>query len=203
VAKFDPEQKVPKPATDAGVTGARLPPDDDGPSGYADRDPFDEGADLDEELDGDEDGEPTETIDELGRRHVRRGAPEGTEELLQNEAPRHTGLPDGIERWRSRTAAGAVFTAVAFGLQQVFEPDRKQPAIIMQTSGDPPKDLPVEAHLEQLGARRSSVTVRSWLLGNNAQTSQVGTPDEVPKNEEGAPDEASGTRAAGDEAGAQ
>jgi len=114
------------------------------------------------------DDEPEETIDELGRRHVRRAAPQGTEELLENEAPRRTGLPDGMERWRQRSATGAVLTAFAFGLQQAFEPEKKEAAIIMVTSGDPPTDLPVEAQLEQLGPRQSTVTVRPWLLGGAA-----------------------------------
>jgi hypothetical protein len=119
----------------------------------------------DEEDEDGEGGELVETVDEFGRRHVRRAAPEGTEQIRENEAPRRTGLPDSIERWRQRSATGAVLTAFAFGLQNVFEPERKEPAIIMQTSGDPPMDLPVEAQLEQLGPRQSTVTVRPWLLG--------------------------------------
>jgi len=134
--------------------------------------------DFEDEDDGEETGEPVETVDELGRRHVRRAAPEGTEQILEAEAPRRTGLPDSIERWRQRSATGAVLTAFAFGLQSVFEPGRKEPAIIMQTSGDPPKDLPVEAQLEQLGPRQSTVTVRPWLLGDGGQA-------EVPEPERG------------------
>ena len=99
--------------------------------------------------------EVDEYVDELGRRHVRRAAPDGTDEMLENEAPRVTGLPDRVEKWRRNSATGAVLTAFAFGLQQVFEPERKEPAIVMQTSGDPPKDLPVEAQLEQLGPARA------------------------------------------------
>lgn len=118
----------------------------------------------DEEFDEDEDGR-LETVDDQGRRHVRLAAPEGTEEVLEKEAARRTSLPDWAERWRSRSATGSVLTAVAFGLKEVFEPERKEPAIIMETSGEPPKDLPVEANLEQLGPRQSSVTVRPWLLG--------------------------------------
>jgi len=129
--------------------------------------------DLEEDEEEDEgEGELVETIDELGRRHVHRAAPEGTEQILENEAPRRTGLPDSIERWRQRSATGAVLTAFAFGLQNVFEPERKEPAIVMQTSGEPPMDLPVEAQLEQLGPRQSTVTVRPWLLGDGGQADQ-------------------------------
>lgn len=140
---------------------------------------FDEEGDVfeDEDFETDEDGEPVGTIDELGRRHVRRAAPAGTEELLEHEAPRHTGLPDGVERWRQRSATGAVLTAFAFGLQQAFEPEKKEPAIIMVTSGEPPTDLPVEAQLEQLGPRQSTVKVRSWLLaGATDQAQEPGSP---------------------------
>ena len=122
-----------------------------------------------------DDDEVVEYVDELGRRHVRRAAPEGTDEMLENEAPRVTGLPDRVEKWRRNSATGAVLTAFAFGLQQAFEPERKEPAIIMQTSGDPPKDLPVEAQLEQLGPRQSSVTVRRWLLGGEGQAAPSST----------------------------
>jgi len=129
-----------------------------------------------EEEEDDGEGELVETVDEFGRRHVRRAAPEGTEQILENEAPRRSGLPDSIERWRQRSATGAVLTAFAFGLQNVFEPERKEPAIIMQTSGDPPMDLPVEAQLEQLGPRQSTVTVRPWLLGEGGRAQQQETP---------------------------
>jgi hypothetical protein len=144
--------------------------------------------DLDEDEEEDEgEGEPLETVDEFGRRHVRRAAPEGTDQILENEAPRHTGLPDSIERWRQRSATGAVLTAFAFGLQSVFEPERKEPAIIMQTSGEPPMDLPVEAQLEQLGPRQSTVTVRPWLIGDagRAERQQPGEADGDPEADEG------------------
>jgi len=133
-----------------------------------------------------EDDEVVEYVDELGRRHVRRAAPEGTEAMLENEAPRYTGLPDRVEKWRRNSATGAVLTAFAFGLQQAFEPERKEAAIVMQTSGDPPKDLPVEAHLEQLGPRQTSVTVRRWLLRGEGQgrSDEAGAEVEASSDEE-------------------
>lgn len=155
-----------------------------GPTGgAAEVDEPDGGVEGDEYLEDDD--EVHEHVDELGRRHVRRAAPAGTDEMLENEAPRVTGLPDRVEKWRRNSATGAVFTAFAFGLQQVFEPERKEAAIVMQTSGDPPKDLPVEAQLEQLGPRQSSVTVRRWLLGGEGQGKQ-------PSSETSPEDEADG-----------
>jgi hypothetical protein len=135
---------------------------------------------LEAEDEDDEGAGRVETIDEEGRRRVRLAAPEGTDELLEKEAPRRTGLPDWAERWRTRSAAGTVLTAVAFGLQQVFEPERKEPAIVMETSGDPPADLPVEAELEQLGPRQSTVKVRPWLLASSQGPSDAEAPGEEP-----------------------
>lgn len=180
----------PKPRTDqaeAGVAGAAghvpetgrsapvAPDKGDGPEGVDD---------LEGYVDEEEYLEDDEYVDELGRRHVRRAAPEGTDAMLENEAPRFTGLPDRVEKWRRNSATGAVLTAFAFGLQQAFEPERKQPAIVMQTSGDPPKDLPVEAHLEQLGPRQTSVTVRRWLLGGEGQGRSAAAEAEASSEEE-------------------
>ena len=190
VASVDPEEGTEQ--ADAGGTGAagRLrEAGQSGPvtsgliSGPAEVDEPDGGVEEDEYLEDDD--EVDEFVDELGRRHVRRAAPAGTDEMLENAAPRVTGLPDKVEKWRRNSATGAVITAFAFGLQQVFEPERKEPAIVMQTSGDPPKDLPVEAKLEQLGPRQSSVTVRRWLLGGEGQGKE-------PSSETSPEDEADG-----------
>ncbi|MDQ2726528.1 MAG: hypothetical protein M3Y91_01375 [Actinomycetota bacterium] len=76
----------------------------------------------------------------------------------------HTALPPRVESWRKRSATGAILTGFALGLQHVFEPERKEPAIVQETSGDPPTDLPVEAELEGVVGRRSVVRIRPWLL---------------------------------------
>ena len=75
-----------------------------------------------------------------------------------------SGLPPKLERWRRRSAAGAIMTGFALGLQEVFEPDRKGPSIVQETSGDPPEDLPVDADLDGVTARDSVVRIRPWLL---------------------------------------
>jgi len=66
--------------------------------------------------------------------------------------------------WRRRTATGAILSGLALGFQQVFEDKQQGVSIIVQTSGEPPKDLPVEAELEGLAPRRSKVKIRPWLL---------------------------------------
>jgi hypothetical protein len=82
----------------------------------------------------------------------------------------HTALPPKVEAWRRRSATGAILTGFALGLQQAFEKEHEQPAIIMQTSGDPPRDLPVEAEVEHARPRQSVVSIRPWLLANAAPT---------------------------------
>jgi hypothetical protein len=93
-------------------------------------------------------------------------------------------LPQKVEAWRKRSATGAILTGFALGLQQVFEKEKDEPAIVMQTSGDPPSDLPVEADVEHGRPRQSVVNIRPWLLGgaserdDPSQAADAGPPDE-------------------------
>jgi len=65
---------------------------------------------------------------------------------------------------------GAVATAFALGLQAALDTGAQEPAIIMETSGEPPTDLPVEAQLEQLGLAKHGHGPR-WLLTGDDATS--------------------------------
>lgn len=95
--------------------------------------------------------------------------PAGESEALtsasQPEEP-HTALPPKMEAWRKRSAAGAILTGFALGLQEVLESRRDEPSIVIQTSGDPPDDLPVEADFEYGRPRQSVVNIRPWLLND-------------------------------------
>jgi hypothetical protein len=82
----------------------------------------------------------------------------------------HSGLPPRLESWRRRSATGAILTGFALGLQDALEKKKEEPAIVMQTSGDPPRDLPVEAEIEYGRPRQSVVQIRSWLLGSRGST---------------------------------
>jgi hypothetical protein len=75
-----------------------------------------------------------------------------------------SGLPPRVESWRRRSATGAMLTGFAFGLRDVLEPERRAPAIVLETSGVPPKDLAVEADLDNVPPRQSVVKIRRWLL---------------------------------------
>jgi hypothetical protein len=83
-------------------------------------------------------------------------------------------LPQKVEAWRKRSATGAILTGFALGLQQVFEKEKEEPAIVMQTSGDPPSDLPVEADVEHGRPRQSVVNIRPWLLGGSREPNDPG-----------------------------
>ena len=80
-------------------------------------------------------------------------------------APGRTGTR---ESWRRRSATGAILTGIALGFREVLETERQDPAIVQETSGVPPKDLPVEADLQEAAPRRNVVHVRPWLLGQTA-----------------------------------
>jgi hypothetical protein len=88
-----------------------------------------------------------------------------------------TALPPKLEAWRRRSAAGAILTGFALGLQEALENKKDEPAIVMQTSGDPPKDLPVEAEFEYGRPRQSVVQIRPWLLKGEAAKSESESPD--------------------------
>jgi hypothetical protein len=95
-----------------------------------------------------------------------------------------TALPPKMDAWRRRSATGAILTGFALGLQQVFDKEKEEPAIVMQTSGDPPRDLPVEADVERARPRQSVVNIRPWLLatpgGAGATASDSTPPDPEP-----------------------
>jgi len=76
----------------------------------------------------------------------------------------YTALPPKVESWRKRSVTGAILTGFALGLQEALETKRQEPAIVVQTSGDPPRDLPVEADFEYARPRQSVVSIRPWLL---------------------------------------
>ena len=79
-----------------------------------------------------------------------------------------TALPPKVEAWRKRSAAGAILTGFALCLQEALETKRQEPSIVIQTSGDPPRDLPVEADFEYGRPRQTVVNIRPWLLDAGA-----------------------------------
>lgn len=80
-----------------------------------------------------------------------------------------TALPPRIESWRRRSATGAILTGFALGLKEALEPRREEPSIVMETSGDPPTDLPVEAEVDRIRPADNVVTIRPWLLADDPE----------------------------------
>jgi hypothetical protein len=103
------------------------------------------------------------------------------EPVYPPEQEYHTALPPKMEAWRKRSAAGAILTGFALGLQEALETKRQDPAIVVQTSGDPPRDLPVEAEFEYGRPRQTVVSIRPWLLeGAGAEQASDAAEPSVP-----------------------
>ena len=134
--------------------------------------------------------EPDET-----EAHAAEGQDDGTPEDGALGDERVSALPPKVETWRRRSATGAILTGFALGLQDVLEVERKEPAIVMETTGAPPRDLPVDADLEDARPRHNVVRVRPWLLdearaeadtqadteGATADRSPTPIPDRAPR----------------------
>jgi hypothetical protein len=105
---------------------------------------------------------------EVQRVEVQRVEVDGLELRVEPEpdpsSAIHTALPPKIESWRRRSAMGAILTGFALGLREALEPERDEPGVVAQVSGEPVGDLPVQAHLDDLSPRESVVTIRPWLL---------------------------------------
>jgi hypothetical protein len=93
---------------------------------------------------------------------------DGIELHLDPEPELHTALPPRMESWRRRSAAGAILTGIGLGLRAALEPERDEPSIIVQTSGEPPSDLSVEADLGGILPSDHVVKIRPWLMSPDA-----------------------------------
>jgi hypothetical protein len=122
---------------------------------------------VDETAAGAEEGAPPEEA----RREpsLRFAEPTEADFLEADAAAERARLAAQRMSWRRRTATGAILSGLALGFQQVFEDKKQDVAVIVETSGEPPKDLPVEAKLEGPAARRSVVKIRPWLLGDGVE----------------------------------
>ncbi len=81
---------------------------------------------------------------------------------------RRNALPRRVESWRSRSATGAIATAMAMGLQQVFEPEKRRPAAVAEAPSDPyDENDPVTVDYLPDDAEGTRVHVKPWLLQND------------------------------------
>lgn len=80
-------------------------------------------------------------------------------------AGRRNALPRRVESWRSRSATGAIATALAMGLQQVFEPEKRRPAAVAEAPSNPySDDDPIIVDYVPDDAESTTVHVKPWLL---------------------------------------
>ena len=79
-----------------------------------------------------------------------------------------------VDAWRRRSATGAVLTGFALGLQQALGKEQEQPAIVMQTSGDPPRTCPSKPRCSRAAPARASST--SGRRPSAPTTTTAGTP---------------------------
>ncbi len=85
--------------------------------------------------------------------------------LDQYRASQRNALPRQVEAWRRRSASGAIATAIAMGLQQVFEPEKRKPAAVAEAPSDPyDDDAPVTVDYVPDDAESTTVHVKPWLL---------------------------------------
>lgn len=100
--------------------------------------------------------------------------PESDDEASDDEA---SGGPGGdplrFDRWRRRSAAGAMMTGIAFGMQEALERKRKQPPIVQQVDGDPGPQGPIELQFDPDHPEKTVAVIRPWLMNEGG-----GAPDE-------------------------
>lgn len=74
------------------------------------------------------------------------------------------GDPLRFDRWRRRSAAGAMMTGIAFGMQEALERKRKEPPIVQQVDGDPGPQGPIELQFDPDHPEKTVAVIRPWLM---------------------------------------
>ena len=88
-----------------------------------------------------------------------------TEEPLDDDAfewpdDEEVAKPRPVDRWRHNTASGAVTAGIALGLQQVFDPPKKDTIGIEQEMPDKPAEPGrVELNFNPTDARATSIVI--------------------------------------------
>jgi hypothetical protein len=70
-----------------------------------------------------------------------------------------------FDRWRRRSAAGAMMTGIAFGMQEALERKRKEVPIVQQADGDPAGPQgPIELQFDPDHPEKTVAVIRPWLM---------------------------------------
>lgn len=92
---------------------------------------------------------------------------EATEQRIDRRS-RRRGVPRAPLGARA-AGTGALLTAIALGLQEVFDPRERDEIILeVDTAGEPHDDRPVTLDYDPVSVARSRAHVRPWLLPTSA-----------------------------------
>jgi hypothetical protein len=70
-----------------------------------------------------------------------------------------------FDRWRRRSAAGAMMTGIAFGMQEALDRKRKEAPIVQQVDGDPSGPQgPIELQFDPDHPEKTVAVIRPWLM---------------------------------------
>ncbi len=84
-------------------------------------------------------------------------------ELAEASEPAEDSLR--FDRWRRRSAAGAMMTGIAFGMQEALERKRKEVPIVQRADGDPAGPQgPIELQFDPDHPEKTVAVIRPWLM---------------------------------------
>jgi len=69
-----------------------------------------------------------------------------------------------LPSWRKGPVASQFLAASMIAVRDVIYGKREEPAIVIEASGDPPNDEPLDVHLDPDHPEESVVIVKPWLL---------------------------------------
>ena len=114
--------------------------------------------------------------DVLGVDHVVPGDGTGADDLVdEGTGDDDPGPHDPLRfnQWMKRSAAGAVLSGIALGLQQALEPKRELPAFVMEAPGEPEDpDAPITLRFDPDDPTKTVAVIRA-RTGSDTTT----TPD--------------------------
>jgi len=77
--------------------------------------------------------------------------------------------PLRFNHWMKRSAAGAVLSGIALGLQQALEPKRELPAFVMEAPGEPEDpDAPITLHFDPDDPTKTVAVIRTLATTEHA-----------------------------------
>jgi hypothetical protein len=82
-----------------------------------------------------------------------------------------------FDRWRKRSAAGVMMSGIALGLQEALTLPRQDPPFVIQASGEPDAEGPIDLQFDPDDPSSTVAVIRPWLA--DPKTDRTG-PEEAP-----------------------